>query len=217
MEPKYHKIQSVFKRDPANKHKTFLWGEFTRPEFEYLQDLEWEWTEKVDGTNIRIHSDPAGGKVTFGGRTERAQLQNSLWLAVDEVAQRVEKLDLRGLTLYGEGYGAGIQKGGGNYRTDQGFILFDVMVSMTGIFLSRQNVEGIAQQLDIPVVPVVGSGDLWEAIYVVKDRYDAAYSRLKDGDMLAEGLVVRPSTELRTRTNERVITKIKVRDFSENA
>ncbi len=35
---KYHKIQSVFKRDAKNNHKTFLLGEYSRPEFEYLKD-----------------------------------------------------------------------------------------------------------------------------------------------------------------------------------
>ncbi len=29
-------------------------GEFAQPEFETLKDVQWEWTEKVDGTNIRI-------------------------------------------------------------------------------------------------------------------------------------------------------------------
>ena len=34
--------------------------------------------------------------------------------------------------LYGEGYGAKIQKGGGNYRADQDFVLFDVRVGSGG-------------------------------------------------------------------------------------
>jgi hypothetical protein len=50
----YHKIQTVFKRDPSNNYKTLLEGEFAIPEFGYLQDNEWVFTEKVDGTNIRV-------------------------------------------------------------------------------------------------------------------------------------------------------------------
>ncbi|MCP4215045.1 MAG: RNA ligase family protein, partial [bacterium] len=68
----YHKIQTVFKRDPENRHKTLLEGEFSIPEFEYLQDNDWIFTEKVDGTNIRVMFD--GEKITFGGKTERAQI-----------------------------------------------------------------------------------------------------------------------------------------------
>ena len=45
----YHKIQSVFKRDPNTKFKTLLEGEYSIPEFEYLKDNEWVFTEKVDG------------------------------------------------------------------------------------------------------------------------------------------------------------------------
>jgi hypothetical protein len=29
-------------------------GDFACPEFELLQDYEWDWYEKVDGTNIRV-------------------------------------------------------------------------------------------------------------------------------------------------------------------
>ena len=50
----YHKIQSLFLRDPATQHRTFLHGQWSMPEFEYLADLEWTFTEKVDGTNIRV-------------------------------------------------------------------------------------------------------------------------------------------------------------------
>ena len=48
----YHKIQSVFKRDPATNHKRFLMGEYSLPEFEYLANNEWVATEKIDGTNV---------------------------------------------------------------------------------------------------------------------------------------------------------------------
>ncbi len=51
----YHKIQSIYLRDPETKHKRFLIGQWTLPEFEYLADNEWSFTEKVDGTNIRIY------------------------------------------------------------------------------------------------------------------------------------------------------------------
>ena len=67
----YHKIQTVYKRDPETKYKTLL-GEFSMPEFEYLADNTWEYTEKIDGTNIRVMFD--GQDITFGGKTDRAQI-----------------------------------------------------------------------------------------------------------------------------------------------
>ena len=74
---KYHKIQTVYKRDPVTKYKTLLEGEYSLPEFEYLADNEWVWTEKVDGTNIRVMWD-GWKKLSFGGRTDNAQIPTPL-------------------------------------------------------------------------------------------------------------------------------------------
>lgn len=107
-QPLYHKIQSVFKRDPDNHYKTFLMGEYADPSFEYLAEMPWELTEKIDGTNTRIHVHGDGSVI--GGRTERADLHRDLEAHLTDVMHRAERLELGGLTLYGEGYGAGIQK-----------------------------------------------------------------------------------------------------------
>ena len=56
----YHKIQTVYKRDPATKHKYLLEGEFSTPELEFLANCQWEWTEKIDGTNVRVGYVPEG-------------------------------------------------------------------------------------------------------------------------------------------------------------
>ncbi len=50
----HHKIQTVYKRDPATKHKTLIADDFSLPEFEFLRNNEWIFTEKVDGTNVRV-------------------------------------------------------------------------------------------------------------------------------------------------------------------
>lgn len=47
----YHKINSIYKRDEKTKEFT---NEFSLPEFEYLKHNLWEFTEKIDGTNVRI-------------------------------------------------------------------------------------------------------------------------------------------------------------------
>ena len=49
----YHKIQSIYKRD--EKTRKFIEGQWSLPEFEYLQNNRWLWTDKVDGTNIRVY------------------------------------------------------------------------------------------------------------------------------------------------------------------
>ena len=65
----YHKIDSLFKRTERGE---LILGDFSRPEFAYLARTEWEWTEKVDGTNIRVSWD--GMAVRFGGKTDNAML-----------------------------------------------------------------------------------------------------------------------------------------------
>ena len=149
----YHKIQTVFKRDPANNHKTLLLGEYSLPEFEFLKDCNWVFTEKVDGTNIRVMFD--GERITFGGKTERASIPaellnglNQHFLPLIEVFR--EKFS-DGVCLYGEGYGNKIQKVGKLYGDKQMFILFDVKIG--DFWLNRVDVEDVADKLSLERCP----------------------------------------------------------------
>jgi hypothetical protein len=204
---KYHKIQTVFLRDPANRYRTLLDGQYALPEFKYLADLNWVFTEKVDGTNIRIMFD--GEKITFGGKTDRAELPKPL---LEKLTQRFDGRGEqfsdqfpKGVCLYGEGYGHKIQKGG-SYRPDQDFVLFDVKIG--GIWLERGNVSDIATCLTLETVPIVGVGTLREAVDKTSNGFVSAW-----GNFYAEGLVARPELELVSRRGHRIITKIKYKDF----
>ena len=205
----YHKIQTVFKRNPETKFKTLLEGNYSLPEFEYLAKNKWVFTEKVDGTNIRIMFD--GKRITFGGKTDRAQIPAFLVTRLNEVF--LPQLDLfkekfaDGVCLYGEGYGAKIQKGGGNYRSDQDFVLFDVKID--NWWLQRFDVEDIATKFSLDIVPIIGQGSLTTMVEAVKLGLDSTW-----GDFRAEGIVARPTTELVARNGNRIITKIKYKDFS---
>lgn len=205
----YHKIQTVFKRDPETKYKNLLIGEYSLPEFEYLKNNKWVFTEKVDGTNIRVYRK--NGEIVFGGRTGRAQIPAAL---IETLNHRfIRQADIFNnifedgeVCLYGEGYGARIQKGGGNYRLDNDFVLFDVKIG--GFWLQRNDVENIAKKLNIDVVPIVGEGTLAEMVESAMKGIASVW-----GDFEAEGYVARPSTELKTRSGNRLITKIKCKDF----
>jgi len=207
MEP-YHKITTVYKRDPKTKYKTLLEGKFALPEFKYLANNQWQFSEKVDGPNIRIMFD--GEQLAVGGRTDKAQPSLSLvWRLHDIFLPKLEafkELGVNDLCLYGEWYEAKIQKGGGNYRQDQGFVLFDVKVGVR--WLRRSDVESIAEILDIEVVPAIGSGTLAEMVEMARQGFQSAW-----GDFTAEGIVARPAVELKTRSGYRVITKVKCKDF----
>ena len=184
-------------------------GEWSMPELGYLTDNEWHWTEKVDGTNVRIHWN--GEKVSFGGRTEDAQMPIFLLYRLEESFPRLNFQthfrDVSDVMLYGEGYGARIQKGGGNYKSDGvDFVLFDVQIG--GVYLERENVEDIAAKMGLRVVPIVGKGSLRDAIDLTRKGFDSTWGPFK-----AEGLVMRPATELFTRRGHRIITKVKFKDF----
>ena|SRR3990167_2805684 len=210
---KYHKILSLFKRNMEGDKK-FIIGEWTTPELKYLKDNEWVFTEKVDGTNIRVMWD--GKEVVFGGRSDDAQIYIPLLLRLQELFMRIEPrmifADNFGteevdVVLYGEGFGAKIQKSGENYIPDgTDFVLFDVAVN--GLYLERENVEDIAQKFGVKIVPIIGHGTLEEAIEMTKKGFKSQW-----GDFIAEGIVARPKTELLSRGGERIITKVKYRDF----
>lgn len=205
----YHKINSVFKRDMTKPNKPFILGEWAEPEFDFLQGCEWEWTEKIDGTNIRIMFD--GDEISFGGKSDNAQIPAKLVKVLQDrflpqLSLFKEKFS-DGACLYGEGFGASIQKGGGDYIPDGvDFILFDVLIG--NYWLSRDNVSEIADTLGLRKVHIVGKGTIAEAIELVRGGFNSVIGTAK-----AEGLVIRPTTELFNRKGERIITKIKTRDF----
>ena len=76
----YPKIDGPFVRDPKGK---VILGQWRLPEFEYLKDNLWAWTEKIDGTNIRIGWD--GEKVEFGGRSADSQMRTDLLIRLQEL------------------------------------------------------------------------------------------------------------------------------------
>lgn len=205
----YHKIDTVFKRDPATKHKTLLLGDYSQDAFGYLANNEWVFTEKVDGTNIRVMIGPDG--VTFGGKTDEAQIPAFLVTKLQErflpQTAALQEAFPDGGCLYGEGYGARIQKGGGNYRQDQDFVLFDVKVGEW--WLQRESVEDIARQFSLEIVPIIGRGTLADMVARARAGIKSTW-----GDFDAEGIVARPAVELKTRNGSRVITKIKSKDFA---
>ena len=187
-----------------------LWR--TKPEFELLKDVQWTFTEKVDGTNVRVMWD--GNRVMFNGKTDNAQLPTPLFYKLEELfmgqanEQKFEEMFGQDpVCLYGEGFGNKIQAVGKDYNPDGvDFVLFDVKVG--DWWLERENVVDIAEKLDIKVVPVLLEGTLQEASDMVAKGFKSQY-----GDLTAEGLVGTPSTPLLNRKGERIITKIKHRDY----
>jgi hypothetical protein len=232
----YHKIDSLFKRDHDDK-KTIIIGDYTNPIFEYLAHNVWEYTEKVDGTNMRIIVDkpfnvmpgtleliPNNNRgISFNGKTDNAQLPGALVKKMQEKYLPMKDALLEafpeGATIYGEGYGGSIQNGG-YYRKDQDFIAFDVLVndpeSLYGWWLERHNVEDVAKQINTDVAPIIGQGTLIELVEFVKIGFPTRCHEgdwSSNGNVIAEGIVARPKVELKARNGSRIITKLKHKDF----
>lgn len=206
----YNKIETLYNRDIEGSKK-LIEGEYRSKAVEFCEDLTWQFTEKIDGTNIRVMWD--GHKVTYGGRTERASIPAHLMnklielFGSEETEQLFEQIfGEKEVIFFGEGYGVKIQNGG-LYRPDVSFILFDVMIN--GNYQDRAMVEQAAKQFGLEIVPIVLEGTLQEGVDYVKSKPMSTI-----GTAPMEGLVGRPKVELQDRCGNRLIVKLKVRDFT---
>ena len=182
----YIKINNLFKFD--EKYRTIVGMSET---YDALKNIIWEGTEKIDGTNIRIYWD--GHKIEFSGRTDKSTIPDELKVLLEKLflTQEMEYVfeqlfEDKDVILYGEGYGPKIQKGG-DYSKDTKFILFDIEIN--DFYLSRKDVNEIAERLGIDSVPVVFKGTLDEAIAFVKEHH---MSTLGEHQHEMEGLVLQP-------------------------
>lgn len=207
---RYPKIQTIFERDPENNYKTLIEGKFSKPEFDYLQNNEWVFTEKVHGTNTRVIWN--NKKIVFKGKKEKSKVPKHVKEMLDNKFSGMYDVfstlfGLKSVCLYGESYGNKIHKEGSLYKDDgHDFVLFDVKID--GYWLERENVEDIADNFGLDVVPIVGYGDLKQAVKLVKGGFESIW-----GDFTAEGIIAKPETQLYNREGKRIITKLKHKDF----
>ncbi|MGA2160077.1 MAG: RNA ligase family protein [Dehalococcoidia bacterium] len=206
----YHKIETLFERD----EKTFkvFPDRLRNPVYGIFKS--WQFTEKIDGTNIRIIWQD--GKMTFGGKTDKAQLHADLIKYLYEMV-KPEKLqeifpDCPAV-IYGEGYGAGIQKGGGAYSKTKQFIVFDVLVDNKW-WLSWENTCDVAAKLGLKTVPFIGNMTLEDGIELVRHGFSSLLATEQTGENHpAEGIVGRTVETLFDKKGHRIIIKLKTKDF----
>lgn len=169
----------------------------------------------VHNCNIGVAWD--GHKVAYQGRTERAQIPAHLTnklisiFGTDEAEEMFEQtFGEKQVVLFGEGYGAKIQKGGGNYISDGcDFILFDVYMPDSDTWLKRDGIEDIAKRFGIKAVPVVMTGTIEQAVEFIKTQPRSLINPLHE----MEGVVGKPKVDFYDRSHNRLIVKIKVKDF----
>jgi hypothetical protein len=220
MTTEYQKISSLYRFDEKTRSYT---TEYSNPEIEALADAPiWNFTEKIDGTNIRVIWD--GFRVKFAGRTDNAQIPPKLldylysqFGGPDNEKLFEQKFDKDGgpitteVVLYGEGFGGKIQKGG-RYSSIEDFIIFDVKIG--GLFLSRENVVDIAKYFGQVTVPLVlENATLGKAIDLVTTGHYSQWQNDPNKHYYAEGLVGVTNIGLRDRRGERIAVKVKTRDL----
>lgn len=174
-------------------------------------------------------------KVRMAGKTDNAQIPKNLLKHMQEKYPNEKVLAALGLkefipveewenehnwltyeqipniyTIYGEGYGEGIQSGGWYIKGGNEFIVFDVKVN--DIYLKTDARDEIATKLGAPIVPFIGYFTLDEAITFVRKGFRSRVAQNPDAKM-AEGLVLRTDLGLRNRMGNRLIVKIKYEDF----
>lgn len=227
----YPKIHSLWKRhgwylEEGKKHnpdyqagrQSFIIGDYALPEFGTIK--KWLVQEKIDGTNIRIHLSKDNFSqecVRFYGRSDEATIHQDLYsyLMREFTVEKLKSVFMKDtitptVWLFGEGYGARIQKGGGNYRQDMGFILFDVKID--NWWLAQSSVKDIAEKLNIPYAPIIGIMSEEEIISYVKSKPLSLCSKISQ---IMEGIIARTEPLLLQRNGDPLIMKLKCKEFKE--
>lgn len=216
----YPKINTLYKRDLQNQ---IILDEYCNPIYKMLKNIQWEATEKIDGINIRINLlFDQNGFVDYKlqGRNDNSNIPVHLVERLDNIIKSIKSFECFNyngiypdqVILYGEGYGNKILKGKNyiddTYESDCDFILFDIKIG--NYFLERNTCEEIANSLGLRIVPFLGYMTIGGAIQFVQHGFQSFITK---NDMLAEGVVLKPRYPLYDKLGNRIITKIKHKDF----
>lgn len=216
----YPKIETLYNRDKTTFKVT---DELRLQEFGLVP--LWHVTEKIQGTNIRVQWD--GERVQFAGRqTENVADIHKDLLAFLTATFTEDKLtavfgclgdeknpsSFPTVTLYGEGCGPGIQKGGGNYAKTKTFILFDVLVGE--YWLEPENISDVAWKLGVQEAPCLGVYTLEQVTNLCRNGFNSIVA-ISNTETLhkAEGIIARTVPGLFTRYGTRLVFKLKTEDF----
>jgi hypothetical protein len=210
----YPKIETLYDRD--ERHRVIV-GKVRMPEVALIR--EWHVSEKIDGTNLRVCFG-AGSALSFKGRTDTSQLPAALFDVLKVIFTEAKLAEIFPdqkveITLFGEAYGRDIQDGR-NYRPTYGVRLFDVKVGQW--WLEPENIADVALKVGVRTVPALGvvAGDrLPTTIADLQAIVSSSHVAIEDGGLgcRAEGIVARTVPGLFCRTGERLMWKLKFKDF----
>jgi len=204
----YQKIETLYKFDNAtHKFKKELYN----PIVDYLKDCSWIVSEKIDGTNIRVHWD--GHRVEWSGRTDASQLPKEVEMLLQEKFGESEiifeqNFGEKEVFLFMECYGGKIQ--GGLYGGKERLIGFDVMINDT--YLDKMVIKDIFDKFNVETIEFKVVSNLQVAIdYVMNHAEHSEHCDDKYNEI--EGLVCVPAVRLYDNQGKRIIVKIKKKDL----
>ena len=210
------------KIDGTNMRIEVIQTPMLKPESEDIIGVQFDVTfkGKTDNAQIPPHLEKYM-KETFDENRVLYSLGIEKYIPIENWAEHgwcVSKEDLTPVydkiplkyTIYGEGYGMKIQKGGGRYLSNSvSFIGFDVKVN--DMYLLRDNAMEVFKKLGADTVPYLAQMTIDEAIEKVRKGFVSAIS--EDRTLMAEGIVLSSPLGLKNRRGERLIVKIKYMDF----
>jgi ATP-dependent RNA circularization protein (DNA/RNA ligase family) len=211
----YPKTDNLYKRNP-NKKSELLVGQFTRPEFEFIN--KWHVSEKVDGTNVRLNFNAARIPFyKFAGRTDNANFTSAQHDFIDSLCHRIQdavketlfNFGLTSMTLYGELYGPRIQAGG-NYSDNLGFRMFDIMVN-DKTWLGPNAVAENAEEWGVEMVPSFGIMTTEQIFGLVSGGFVSTFSQNREYG--AEGVVAVTPVPMYDQRGQRIKFKLKTLDL----
>ena len=116
--------------------------------------------------------------------------------------------------IYGEYFGAGIQKCGSRYiQNGNDFLVFDI--KQQGWWTPKDVRDALCKGLKLNTVPFLGVMTLKEIEDKVRAGFTTQFDRAADPTMLEEGIVARPIIPLCDGSGNRIIVKVKYCDYIE--
>ena len=212
---KYEKFSSPFKKDDK-----FLNIEELSQE---LPKGKWIVIEKIDGTNIRIiltKPEENGERVIHIGsrklilnpsdKGSNVYLDCLKDVNLNKLREYFKDIDST-VVIYGEGHGAGVQKGG-IYSPKKSFRVFDIRIGRA--YQNFDYVQKVCVDNQMNLVPIFGDVDCLHFNGFITDLKHFNETLIKGGTGgKPEGLVYKFEPVLLNKYGERLIFKSKFKDY----
>ncbi len=214
---KYSKFNSPFKKDEKYLNTNEL--------SQYFPKGRWIKTEKVDGTNIRIiltKQDEEGNREIFVGSRklileEKDKGSQTYFHCIKDVNLHKIKEYFKDVNstviIYGEGYGAGVQKGG-IYSKEKNYRVFDIRIGEA--YQDFEFVKKVCIDNQLNLIPVMTEVEEITYEECLNSLENFTHTLLNEGDGgQPEGFVYKFEPVLLNKYGERLIFKVKHKDFKE--